>query len=288
VKSRTCVVLSFLAILSLAWGCTPLVQTPPVEMPPAPTATPMVAPTTAPATAGGETKGPAGELIIYPKEFIAYQNYLDVIGGKHGIADTGVIEATVISITRSEICPYQEEKCRIEPYPNDWGVVRVDKITSYTLYDAQQQPPEPGVEPPGGAESPGGVTSPGYTGPEQQSEKGRSEPLQEGQQVQTHFLLTVGPAKVRYVPMTESEGMEPAQLPDGDAQQTVGQPVQPPGETAFKPISREGDYLVFTTRIGDFQRTTEKILPRLEVGSRFRAEIQYDGTLYVEEYEVIP
>ena len=253
----------------------------PVEATPTPvppTATPVPPPE-------GEIARMPEEFIIYPEEFIAYQNYLDVIGGKPGIADTGVIEATVISISRTEVCPYQEEECSIEPYPNDWGMVRVDKIINYTPYAEQALGSR--IEQPSETEPAGGETTPGYGGAEHQPKGGKYVPLQEGQEIQTLFLLTVSPVKVRYVPAAGSEGTEPTEPPGDDAQRTAEHPVQP-GQTVFKPIPREGDYFVFAIRIVDSPTTIESILPGLAVGSKFRAEIRYDGTLYIEEYEVIP
>ncbi len=315
-QSRTCIVLSLLAILSLTWGCISpgqisLITTTPTAMPVAsptamptasptasPTATPTASPTTTPTPTassqeqmpGREMEKPAGEIMIYPEEFIIYQNYLEVIGGKPGIADTGVIEATVMSIVKTEVCPYQEERCRFEPYPNDGGVVRVDKIINYTPY--AERPAGPAVEQPGEAESesPGGKTSPGYEGPAYQPKERRYEPLREGQEVQTLFLLTARPAKVRYVPMSESdegyESLESGQPAEGAAQHTAEQPARPE-EIVFNPLPKEGDLFVFTTKVGAFPSAIERVLPGLEAGSKFRAAIRHDGTLYVEEYEEV-
>jgi hypothetical protein len=230
-----------------------------------------------------------GEITIFPEELSIYQDYLQTIG--EGLRttrlsyDRGQIEATVISITKSEICPYQEETCSIEPYPNDWGMVRIDKIVDYTPY-SEQLTGEP-VEQPSGAAASGTSTS-GYGGTGAPEPKlSEYEPLHEGQEVSTHFLLTSRPVKVRYIPMKESEnGVESAQPPEHEGQLTADQQVES-GEKVFQTIPREENYYVFTTRMGDFPGIVEKTLPGLQVGSRFRAEIQYDGRLYVEEYELM-
>ena len=114
------------------------------------------------------------------------------------------------------------------------------------------------------------------------------EPLQEGQEVSTHFLLTVRPVKVRYASINGSVGgMESAQeYGNTNSDQDISHVITPE-EKIFKPIPKDGNYHVFTTKIGDFPGITEKNLPGLEVGSKFRAEIQYDGYLYVEEYVVM-
>ena len=38
----------------------------------------------------------------------------------------------------------------------------------------------------------------------------------------------------------------------------------------------------------EYPKTSQKILPGLEIGSKFRAKIHYAGSLYVDEYELIP
>ena len=238
------------------------------------------------------------EMIIIPEEFGIYLDYIKTIGGKPRISDIGTIEATVISITKTEVCPDEIDpfapeptECSIEAYPKDLGIVRVDKIINYTAYS--EQAVEPAIEQPSEGESiEERETTPSYEGSEYLSkpnlpERKEYEPLQEGQEVQTFFLLTVRPAKIRYVPINESEGgMESAQLAEEDTQQTASQQVEPE-KKIFKPIPKEGNYYIFTTKIGNFYGIIEKNLPGLEIGTKFRAEIYYDGSLYIKEYEVI-
>lgn len=237
-------------------------------------------------TSGLGVDEPVGELMVYPEGLTTYRMYLDVIGGRPRLADAGTIEATVESLQRAEVCPYQDEvECRIEPYPSDWGVVRIDKIISYTPYAGTDS--ASGEEEQAQGELPQGETSPQYQGPESQPAKQGIEPLNEGQAVQALFLLTTRPTKVRYVPAGASEGIEPMQVTEPGAGDTVEHPVEP-GEAVFNPIPQEGQYYVFTTRIGDYAAPVETILPGLDIGARFRAKIRYDGILFVEEYELMP
>ena len=224
--------------------------------------------------------------MLYPEEHLTYQTYLDVIGGRPGPADTATIEATVESIQRGEVCPYQEEEvCPIEPYPSDWAVVRIDRVISYTPYGGAM--PAPGEEAQAQNEQPGGETSPEYQGPESQPARQKPGPLEEGQAVEALFLLTTRPAKVRYVPAAASGGLESMEYPAPGAGDTVEHPLEP-GRAAFRPIRREGHYYLFTTKIGDDGAPVETTLPGLEAGASFRARVRYDGVLYVEEYEVMP
>ncbi len=45
---------------------------------------------------------------------------------------------------------------------------------------------------------------------------------------------------------------------------------------------------MFFPRLADPSGMVETILPGLVIGSRVRAEIHYNGTLYVGEYEMLP
>jgi hypothetical protein len=224
-------------------------------------------------------------MVIYPKEYAAYQQYLDVIRGRPAMADAAVIEATVLSILTGEICPYQEEPCRIEPYPDDWGTVRVDEIVEYSSLDGQGK--NRVEEQTGGTQTSEGQTSPGYTGTEGQAGPVKYEPMQSGQEVKTHFLLTVRPARVRHLSATGAEGMESAQPLAADAGQPVVHQAEP-GDTTYEPVLREEGYYLFGTLAAGAQDPGELVLPGLTVGSRFRATVLYDGTLYVQEYELIP
>ncbi len=249
------------------------------------TSTPSVEATSVSASRS-ETDEPAGELMLYPEEFTVYKMYLDVIGGRPRLADAGTIEATVESIQRAEVCPYQdEETCRIEPYPCDWGVVRIDKIISYTPYAETSLVSE--EEGQAQSELPQRQTSPEYQGPESQPAKQKTEPLDEGQAVEALFLLTTRPTKVRYVPAGTSEGIESMEYTEPGAGDTVAHPVEP-GKAVFIPIPRDGQYYVFTTKVGDYAVPIETILPGLEAGASFRAKIRYDSILFVEEYELMP
>ena len=252
------------------------------------------------------------EISTISEAFTVYQDYLGTI--KEGfrntpsIYDKAVVEATVISLTNSEVCPYQEEDCSIEPYPDDWATVRIDRIISYTPYSEQNPPAgqpteEENNEQPGGEginEQPsneGGVT-PDY--------KPLDRPLEEGQEVSTHFLLTARPARTRHITMyTPRGGPESAQAPIETDSEQINQ--TGPWKKIFKPIPKEpvhtdipgidDYYYVFTTKvfyseisgepIPEFETNREKVLPGLEIGDRFIAEITYDNILHVEEYDIV-
>jgi predicted RNA-binding protein with RPS1 domain len=109
--------------------------------------------------------------------------------------------------------------------------------------------------------------------------------LREGQEVPTYFQLTTKPVQIKYLPIDESKGgMESSISTKDRAQQTIIHQAGPQ-KKSFRPIPRHGKYLVFTTKIGKFPGTIEKKLPGLKAGSKFNAEIRYDGHLYIGEYE---
>ncbi len=235
------------------------------------------------------------EFTETPKEYIIYQEYLQAIG--EGLSatprffDNGVIEATVLSITKSNLCPSATgETCNIEPYPNDYAVVRIDKIVSYSPYSEKTaiQP----VEQTSGAQSEDGSSTPGYTGTEYPKQKiPEIKRLQEGQKVSTHFLITTRPVKIRYVSVKpRNDGLESQQSGNVNSKeltQTITHSATR-GKKTFEPIPKENEYFVFTTKIIPYPEVSQKTLPGLNVGDKFRANIKYDGTtLVVEEYEII-
>jgi hypothetical protein len=222
-------------------------------------------------------------MMVYPPEYLIYREYVGLIGGKPPIADIGVIEATVVTIQQADLCPFQEETCSIEPYPNDWGQVRVDRVVSYTLFVEKDAGP---LEQPA-QESPAGDAVAGYVGVEPRVKRREYEPLQSGQQVQAHFLLSARPAKAKRLPVKVFEDRGSARLRKEGEQRTTGQVVQA-GEKTFRPLPREGDRWVFVTDIGDVKEVRDQVLPGLVPGTRFRAEVWYDGVLYIERYEIIP
>lgn len=239
---------------------------------------------------------PTGEMMVYPKEYTLYQNYLQTIG--EGLSaspryfDNGVIEATVISLRSADICPSATgETCNIEPYPNDYATVRIDRIVSYSPY-AEQTVSQPVEQPSGIPSEDNGSSIPGNRGVDYPQQKvPEIARLQEGQNASTHFILTARPAKVRYVSVEpENGGLESQQTAsrDSDLTQTVTH-ISEPGKKNFEPILKENGYFVFTTKIVPYPETIQKILPGLKVGDKFRANIKYDGaTIVVGEYEIIP
>jgi hypothetical protein len=199
------------------------------------------------------------ESLWVPEEFIIYQDYIKTIGGLPQIYDFGTIEGTIISLNKSGTCPYKEKNCITEYYPNDWGIVKIDKIDSYSSYP----------------------------------EKTYKE-LQQNKEFLTHFILTARPTKIRYLtvylPKSAQTNLEIS------SKQTITQEVEST-KTIFKPLPKEEDYYVLTTKvfyqelkdsyIPSAQTINEKILPGLNTGDRFKAKIFYNGTLYVDEYKLI-
>lgn len=242
---------------------------------------------------------PAREMAAYPKDYTIYQDYLQTIGEGLGASpryfDNGVIEATVISLANSDVCPSATgETCNIEPYPNDYATVRIDRIVSYSPY-AEQTVSLPVEQPSGTTPEAGGSSTPGNRGVDYPQQKipeiVRIVRLQEGQNASVHFILTARPVKVRYVSVEpENGGLQSQQSAsrDSDLSRTVTHTAEP-GKKTFEPIPKKDGYFVFTTKIVPYPETGQKILPGLNVGNKFRANIKYDGTyVIVGEYEIIP
>jgi len=235
------------------------------------------------------------ELMIVPEEFIIYRDYIRIIGGIPHVSDIATVEATVLSITKTEVYPCGTDPFAPEPklgsiaYPKHLGIVGIDRINNYTPY--RDRILEHPIEQPTGnkvQEKEAEKTVSGSKGPigKYSSKKKKYRPLQEGEEVQTRFLLTVSPAKIRYVPIITEDTRESGRLSENFVpQKTVTHKVE--GRRAFKPLPKEGKYFVLTTKVGNFPKIIEKTLPGLKEGDKFRAEIYYDGSLYVQEYEMV-
>ncbi len=226
-------------------------------------------------------------LTAIPPEYAIYSDYIDTIGAKPKAGDIATIEATVISLTISDKCPsVSGESCNIEPYPDDWAVIKIDKITNYMPYieqTAEQPADAPDAVPAGNGE-----TTPPNEGMDLPKLKiPEFKLLEEGQNASAHFMLTARPAKIRYMPIStgKSEGgsAESSQT-DATSNNDAGHTLEQ-GKHVFKPIPKDGNYFVFTTKIGEYADIVEKILPGLKTGDRLIADISYDGTVYIEEYK---
>lgn len=231
---------------------------------------------------------PGGDDIIinvFPEEYLIYQGYLEVINARPAAADFGEIEGTIVSLTQAEVCPYQEEDCSIEPYPNDWGIVRVDRVLSYSPFSGGNN--EPIIEQPAESEAGGETSTSGSQGQDISPKDRTFSALAEGQEVTTQFVLSARPVIVRYVPGNEMVPSDTSGNIEGGGEDTVGQAAQP-GGIVYKPLPREGEVYIFTTKVDNIKEEVLKKLDGLKEGTRFRAEIRYDGILYISEYEIIP
>ncbi|NOZ82162.1 MAG: hypothetical protein GXO63_03385 [Candidatus Micrarchaeota archaeon] len=198
------------------------------------------------------------EMIIYPEEYVAYQDYLDFLGLPSG-ADYGVIEATVLSVSESDVC--LDSECN-EFYPKDTGTLRVDKIIAYTSFSGSENTPVEGFS----AEENNTKSVPGSRGTGATVKHRKFPPLEEGQKVQAIFVLTARPSKVVYVTLTSTGNLESVLTSEK------------------RSIPRENGTFVFT-KLAD--SPGEKLFPGLKPGDRIRAKILYNGILYVDEYELI-
>ncbi len=261
---------------------------------------------------------PSGEMAEIPAEYAIYQDYLDVIEGEsrhfQNIKDIGTIEATVISLTKSEVCPYSEGECRIEPYPKDTGIVRIDNIISYTPYSEQtvQQPIEQRGQPTTRQPEEEKTTSQ-YTGRDlpKQSIPEYTQ-LGEEQEISTIFQVTTRPVKVKYMTVYELRGAPegefiPRSLESDTNESDEVIEVPPVGKVnpselpspkkTYRSIPKEENYFVFTTKVfysevkeepvPEPEVTTEKIFSGLKKGDKFRATISYGGILHVNEYDIV-
>lgn len=218
--------------------------------------------------------GPSRERIDAPGALSSYQQYLAVIGEHGGPSIRVSLEATVVSLLRSEVCPYQEENCRIPPYPSDWGTVRVDRVL-WSQKDAAERKDEQAARGRQRERQRSTAPSPGSRDPE------RSAPpptLRADQRVETQFLFTARLAIVRRVPHP---------LVDNSFEGSGQTAAEARPRLTFEPLPKEDGRYLFTVGVTDATEPEENALPGLDSGDRFRATAGYDGVLRVRTYEML-
>jgi len=231
-------------------------------------------------TPTGYSQPPGGEIIDQqlPPEYEAYQAYLDVIHGKPGQSTAYTIEGTILSLLPGEICPYPQEICPIEPYPSDWGRVRVDGITSGAASSSAAAAEQPGAKSSGEGEA----ASAPYQGQDIQTGKAGGD-LQVGGEYDALFQVTSRPVIVQYLPLPTPG---PAVTQAGGVLEGMEQAAPAAGE--YPALPKEGITYVLTTQVGNFPGPVRKSLPGLQPGDRFRAQVWLsEGILYIAEYEIL-
>jgi len=230
-----------------------------------------------------------GEVVVMvPKLFMAYQDYMGTIDKRISGGDVATIEATVVSLSISSKCPYNEELCGIDPYPNDSGIIQIDRVIDYSHYD------KPGL-------FKRGIENQDSSIPGEESEAGLIlAELQSGDVIDSFFLLSARPAKQGKAVVSAKNGIMTVELPElffdgsGERSNLADKVVdyRLPGERMFLPILKKEDYFIFITEVlylengegRDEGLATGNILPGLKQGDSFLAEIYYDGTAHIEKY----
>lgn len=244
-----------------------------------------------------------GEILIakIPEEYKIFRDYLTIIYGSPGVSDEGTIEATILSITADEICPDEIEfdepepkGCSIEPYPAHFGTIRIDKIIDYQQYSEKTDQSNPQEESSEIEDASEGQSIPGNQGSGVfiKPRKPEYDPLKEGQVVTANFLLTTDPANIIHISLPPAEsgnGLEIEKSLSNEPEQTAESPAgsTEPIPKIFKPITKINGIWQFTTKIIQYPETSQKSLPGLKVGDKFRAKIKYNGNIFVEEYQIV-
>ncbi len=167
--------------------------------------------------------------------------------------DEVTMEATILSLTKLDLCPREEEICSVATKPSDHGDIRIDKIIEHKR--------NPEIE---------------------------YDSFVESQEARAGFVYTARPAKVRCVSLEaqiseqyyeENKSIEkeepklPKSLSDSEIEKLNKIPI-------------EDGYYVYTYYTA--KCPPEKVLPGLEEGNRIRFTLQYVGYgISVGEYEII-
>ena len=266
---------SVLVIALLCAGCSsdaaPSVPIEPTTQPLEATI-PPIQPTEATLVSNTATPIPSqSEIATAPPDLTLFQEYLDVIRDPSRDSIDFIIEGTIISVQQTELCPYQEENCSIPPYPNDWGLVRVDaimadpgtadKVSESVASSSDREEDVRTTEQNLGVDSSDEIKS----------------PVEVGQEVQAQFLLTTRPAVARWIPaIPEDNNREQAESSESAVAPASG----------FRPIPLEDGRYVFTIGVSSSDQIEEVVLPGLKAGDRFRAAVNYDGIARIMVYEL--
>ena len=102
--------------------------------------------------------------------------------------------------------------------------------------------------------------------------------IEEGSEITIEFDYSSRPAKIRMIPALEAP--------------TSNSPEEPVSHipTFAEPIPRENGYFIYIIETNLVDEETETILSGLEVGSKFRATINYCSPIMISvgKYEIIP
>lgn len=237
------------------------------------------------------------EFIPIPVEYQIFQDYLEVIKAISTTPTEEInITGQIISVNKEEICPDkrlpsdpENTNCSVPPYPKDTALIKIEKIEKVLL-------PLASADKPSTSKNTGDAVT--VIDQSEAAPPKTYNPLSIGQEVSALLILTSSPVKVKYAssPETESAPVETIsknslrapknaeiQAAPGGAEVGGGRAVDIPKKT-YKPLPKEGNYFVFTTKMGPYPDGTEKMLSGLKAGDRFTAQILYNGTIFIEEY----
>ena len=171
-------------------------------------------------------------------------------------SDSGLVDLTIISLSKTDSCPAEldptmpePEQCPVNTNPSDGGLVRVDNIIDYD-----------------------------------RNPRATFELLTLGNEVGASFVFSSRLAKVVHIPIAVVDGESTKELSEESKDRQVPKSAPAGGQS----IPREGNRYIYSIYSGTFDEQFETLLPGANEGNKIRAKIHFlDGRLSIGEYEVL-
>ena len=234
-----------------------------------------------PKTSPSDIKNSSQEIIIVPNNYNTYLEYVELLKSPSIKYKEAIVEATIIDISISDFCPYKEQTCRIEPYPKDSGIIKINKIIQ--TIESQSDIIE-AINRDNSSEN----KTDEYKGEDiTKKEANYAQNIDIGRSLPTIFLLTSRPVSVNYEKIGTTNNTTKSIGNSIDPETTSNKSIEQNMNNTYENLLKKNGHYVFTTKIGDYNNTITKELPGLKTGDIIIAHIYYDGVMtYIEEYEL--
>jgi len=228
-----------------------------------------------------DIKNSSQEIIIVPNNYNTYLKYVELLKNPSIRYKEAIVEATIIDISISDFCPYNEETCRIEPYPKDSGIIKINKIIQ--TIESQSDIIET-INLDNSSQN----TTDEYKGEDIiKKETNYVQNIDIGRSLPTIFLLTSRSVSVNYEKIGTTNNTTKSTDNSIESETTSNKSIEQNMNNTYENLLKKNGHYVFTIKIGDYDNTITKELPGLKTGDLIIAHIYYDDVMtYIGEYEL--
>ncbi len=165
--------------------------------------------------------------------------------------DSITMEATVLTLAKTDSCLKNEEVCSTDTVPRDYAKIRINKIVNYN-----------------------------------QNSEVKYNSLEEGQEVDVRFIYSARPAKLRCMSLPpEQQGSSSEEQSN---EKRVPQKLTDSEIEKLNSVPKENGFYIYTYYTA--QCPEEKVLVGVSEGNKIRFTLEYSGdlgNLHVKDYEVV-